>query len=52
MLDGVLVLVSCQQWHDGWGVCNASVQAADLHEVLWGTMLPSTTYVLFWKCKY
>ena len=34
MLDGLLVLVSCQQWHDGWRDGYASVQAADVQEML------------------
>jgi len=34
VLDGVLVLVSCHQWHDGWGDSDASVQAVDVHKML------------------
>ena len=35
MLDGLLVLLSCQQGHDGWRDGYAKLQAADLYEVLW-----------------
>lgn len=34
MLDGVFVLVSCQQWHDGWRDSDASLQTVDVYEVL------------------
>ena len=34
MLDGLLVLVSCQQWHNGWGDGYASMQEVDVYKVL------------------
>jgi hypothetical protein len=34
VLDGVLMLVSEQQWHYGWRDSNASVQAVDVYKVL------------------
>jgi hypothetical protein len=35
MLDGLLVFVSCQQWHDRWGDGYTRVQAVDVYEVLY-----------------
>lgn len=34
MLDGLLMLVSYEQWHDGWGDGYAELQAADVQEML------------------
>lgn len=53
MLDGVFVLVSCQQWHDGWRDSDASLQEVDVHKMLRECgLLPDTIQILLFSSNF